>query len=74
MLVYKIYAAKAKLSRLINEALSGEEVVIAKRNNLLEKIIPFGERPATRKLGTAKGKIFISSDFHTIPGGFVGKG
>lgn len=70
MLVYNIYEAKAKLSRLINEALSGEEVVIAKRNKQLVKIIPFREHPATRKLGTAKGKIIKSSDFDTIPGGF----
>lgn len=65
-----IHEAKATLSRLIEEALSGQEVVIARRNKPLVRIIPL-EHPATRRsLGTAKGKITLAEDFDDLPEGF----
>jgi len=65
-----IHEAKAQLSRLIEEALSGQEVVIARRNKPLVRIVPL-EQPATRRtLGTAKGKITIADDFDDLPDGF----
>jgi prevent-host-death family protein len=65
-----IHEAKATLSRLIEEALSGQEVVIARRNKPLVRIIPL-EQPATRRsLGTAKGKITLAEDFDDLPEGF----
>jgi prevent-host-death family protein len=70
MHTYKIHEAKAKLSSIINEALSGEEVIITKRNKPLVKIIPFRKHADTRRLGTAKGEITIHSDFDDIPEGF----
>jgi len=65
-----IHEAKAKLSKLIEEALSGQEVVIARRNKPLVRIVPL-EQPATRRtIGTAKGKITLSEDFDDLPEGF----
>ena len=65
-----IHEAKATLSRLIEEALSGQEVVIARRNKPLVRIVPL-EQPATRRsLGTAKGKISLTEDFDDLPEGF----
>lgn len=70
MRMVTIHEAKAKLSKLIEEALSGQEVIIARRNKPLVRIVPL-EQPATgRRIGSAKGKIDLSPDFDEIPDGF----
>ena len=65
-----IHEAKATLSRLIEEALSGQEVVIARRNKPLVRIVPLEQPASHRRIGSAKGKIQISSDFDELPEGF----
>lgn len=65
-----IHEAKATLSRLIEEALSGQEVIIARRNRPLVRIVPLEEPATNRKIGTAKGKIHLSQDFDELPDGF----
>jgi prevent-host-death family protein len=62
-----IHKAKAKLSDLIEAALSGEEVIIARRKTPLVKIVPLGSSPTKRRLGTAKGLIQIADDFNETP-------
>ena len=61
-MIINVSEAKAKLSKLIDMAYHGEEVIIAK-NNLplirLIKHIPMEKR----KLGLLKGKINIPDDF-----------
>jgi len=66
-----IQKAKAHLSSLIERSLQGEEVIIARRNKPLVKIVPL--EPAQlgeRKLGTAKGMMWIADDFDETPEGF----
>jgi antitoxin (DNA-binding transcriptional repressor) of toxin-antitoxin stability system len=60
---YSIHEAKTHLSKLIRWALSGEEVIIAKGDKPLVRLSVIAELPSERRLGTAKGKIEISSDF-----------
>ncbi|OWV76829.1 prevent-host-death protein [Rhizobium sp. R339] len=50
-----IRAAKANLSKLIDAALSGEDVVIAKGRKPVVKIIPIGRSPF--KVGLLKGQV-----------------
>ncbi len=58
-----IHEAKTNLSKLIKKVVNGEEVVIAKGNKPLVKLVLIrGEKPK-RKLGSAKGKISVSKDF-----------
>lgn len=57
-----IAEAKARFSELVAKAVLGEEVIVAKDNKPLVKIVPL--RPACRPPGTGKGQIlFVSSDF-----------
>ncbi len=57
-----IYAAKAQLSALVEEAAGGTEIIIAKAGKPRAKLVPI--RPAVRrKPGRAKGKIWIGADF-----------
>ena len=63
MLQVNIHEAKTHLSKLIKKVINGEEVIIAKSNKPLVKIISINKPKPKRILGAAKGKIKISSDF-----------
>lgn len=58
-----IHEAKMYLSRLINQVLRGEEVIIARGKKPLVKIVALKDEYPRRELGHAKGKISISEDF-----------
>ena len=59
-----IHEAKTNLSKLIQEALNGEEVIIAKGNKPVVKLVPLQQQKVTRQLGLAKGKITMTDDFN----------
>ena len=58
-----IYEAKSKLSKLINQVIAGEEVIVAKSGKPVAKLVPFEKPTRNRKPGSAKGKLIISDDF-----------
>lgn len=58
-----IYEAKSKFSKLINQAIAGEEIIIAKSGEPVAKLVPFKKPIQNRKPGSAKGKIIIADDF-----------
>ena len=59
-----IHAAKTHLSRLVEQAASGEDVVIAKAGKPMVRLVPVGPGPTPRKgFGSLKGKIRIREDF-----------
>jgi len=58
-----IYEAKTKFSKLISQAIAGEEIIIAKSGKPVAKLVPFEKPPGDRKPGSAKGKITMSDDF-----------
>ena len=58
-----IYAAKTQLSRLIDRVNAGEEVVITRHGRPVARLVPAGESLPKRKLGTLRGKVWISEDF-----------
>ena len=59
-----IHEAKTHLSRLIKEALAGEEVVIAKGKQPLVKLVVVPEVRKQRRLGGGKGIIkYMAEDF-----------
>lgn len=61
---FNIADAKSHFSELVQKALTGEEVVIAKDNKPILKLVPVKSLGKERKPGSAKGKIlFIAPDF-----------
>ena len=61
---YTIADAKANLSELMDKALSGEDIVSARNRRPLLRLVPIAPVKATRKPGSAKGKIIaIAPDF-----------
>lgn len=63
MTTVNIHEAKTHLSRLVDEAVAGGEVVIARANRPLVKLTPLAEALPPRKLGTAAGRVHIRDDF-----------
>jgi prevent-host-death family protein len=57
-----IHEAKSQLSRLIEAAVSGEEVVINKAGTPVVRIVPVQSKPAIR-FGLMQGEIKIADDF-----------
>lgn len=57
-----MHEAKSKLSQLVETALSGEEVVIAKSGKPVVKLVPY--KPTTKRVfGMFKGQVTISEEF-----------
>lgn len=61
-----IYAAKTHLSRLIDQANAGEEVVITRHGRPVARIVP-AEQRTPRKLGLLEGQGFWMSDDFDAP-------
>ncbi len=59
-----IHEAKTNLSKLIKKALAGEEIVIARGNEPLVKLVSLPGKKLGRRLGGAKGLVkFVAEDF-----------
>lgn len=63
MAQFNIAEAKAHLSELVDKALLGEEIVIARGNKPLLKLVPLKGNKRERRPGSAKGKIIFSDAF-----------
>lgn len=57
-----IHEAKTHLSRLVEDAAEGAEIVIAKAGKPMARLVPLGPQTAIR-FGVLKGKITIADDF-----------
>ena len=58
-----VHAAKTQLSRLLDVAAAGEEVVIAKAGRPVARLVPIEPRKERRKLGTLAGQFRVPDDF-----------
>lgn len=68
---FNIAEAKSHFSELVQKALMGEEVVIARDNKPLLKLVPVEEIRKKRRPGSAKGKIlYVAPDFDETPPDF----
>lgn len=62
-----IYEAKTQLSKLVERAAAGEEIVIARGGRPMARLVPL-ERPAgPRQLGAYRGSMWIAPDFDELP-------
>jgi prevent-host-death family protein len=58
-----VHAAKTQLSRLIQAAENGEDVVIARRDVPVVRLVAIRRRPKRRKFGAMKGRARVGSAF-----------
>jgi len=67
---FNVAEAKARFSELVQKAVSGEEVVIARDNRPLLRLVPLGATRGARKPGSAKGRIWMAPGFDRTPEDF----
>ena len=71
MTQFNIAEAKAHFSELVQKALLGEDVVIARDNKPLLRLVPLKRPAQERQPGSGKGQIlFTAPDFDAMPAGF----
>ena len=59
---YTVHQAKTNLSRLLAEACSGKEVIIARGSQPVAKLVAFGSASRNRVPGRLKGLISYTAD------------
>ena len=65
MQTVNIHAAKTQLSRLVDEAAAGEEIVIARAGKPVARLMPLATPPVARRrvLGCLAGRLTMPADF-----------
>ncbi len=57
-----IYEAKSKLSALVNQAMEGQQVVIARDGRPMVRLVPISRQKAS-SCGAMAGQILLTDDF-----------
>ncbi len=63
MSVVTVHEAKTNLSRLLQKAAKGEEVIIARGSKPVARLVPIGEIAGRRRPGSMKGILRIGAEF-----------
>jgi prevent-host-death family protein len=58
-----IHEAKTQLSRLVEDAAGGEDIIIAKAGKPVARLTALESSSAPRRFGTLKGNIHVADDF-----------
>ena len=73
MKTVNVHDAKTHLSRLLERARAGEEIVIAKSGRPYARLVPLEGRAPERRAGTLKGRIRVDETFfEPLPKGWGG--
>jgi prevent-host-death family protein len=63
MKTFTIHEAKTNLSKLIEQACQGEEVVIARGPEPVVRLVPIGDVKGRRQPGALRGKLRVGPEF-----------
>ena len=61
-----IHEAKTQLSRLVDRAAAGEEIVISRSGKPVARLMPLAPPARDRTLGLLSGKVVIGPEFDTV--------
>lgn len=64
-----LHDAKTHLSRLVDRAAKGEEIVIARAGKPVARLVALEAKSGKRQLGLYAGQITLASDFDELPAG-----
>ena len=64
---FNIHEAKTHLSRLVERAAAGEEIIISKAGQPMARLGPIPKAPSPRKPGRWRGRVVIHEDFDELP-------
>ncbi len=62
MILVNTHEAKTHLSRLLDQAAAGEDIVIAKAGSPVARLVPYEAKRSPRKLGLLTGRVMESAD------------
>jgi prevent-host-death family protein len=62
-MIVNVHAAKTNLSRLIEQACAGEEVLIARNSKPAVKLVPVNRPQPQRVFGSMKGRFTVPPEF-----------
>ncbi|MFI5240038.1 MAG: type II toxin-antitoxin system Phd/YefM family antitoxin [Gemmatimonadales bacterium] len=69
MKIVTMHDAKTNLSRIVEEARAGAEIVIARGKMPLVRLVPVDQPPAKRQFGALRGQFRVpASFFDPLPG------
>ena len=63
MATVNIHAAKTNLSKLVDQAAAGEEIVIARAGKPVARLVALEAAPKKRRLGGLQGKMRLPDNF-----------
>ena len=63
MKVHSIHAAKTHLSRLVERACAGEDIVIARGKTPVVRLVPTNSETPERRFGTMRGRARVTEAF-----------
>ena len=66
-MLVNIHQAKTHLSRLVEQAAAGEEVIIGKAGRPMARLIAYTPERTPREPGALRGRIHIAEDFDMTP-------
>jgi prevent-host-death family protein len=66
-MIINIHEAKTHLSRLVERAAAGEEVIIGKAGRPMARLVPYKESGQRRTPGRWKKRVKIAADFDSTP-------
>jgi prevent-host-death family protein len=58
-----IHAAKTHLSRLVDQAVAGEEIIISRAGKPVARLVPLAAPRTSRRLGVLTGRLKVHRDF-----------
>jgi prevent-host-death family protein len=67
MEILNIREAKSQLSKLVERALEGEDVIIARAGKPMVRLVSVRDNGTRRRGGQWKGKVRIAEDFDVLP-------
>jgi prevent-host-death family protein len=62
--IVNTHEAKTHFSELLDDALAGEEIIVARAGKPLVRLVPVEPPPAPRPLGSARGRFVIHEPFY----------
>jgi prevent-host-death family protein len=62
-----IYQAKTQLSKLIERAMAGEDVVIARAGKPMVRLVPVTLPRTRRQTGAWRDRVWMADDFDDLP-------
>jgi len=63
MTIATIHQAKTNLSKLLEQAERGEEVLLARGKKVVAKVVPISAAPRKRRLNILQGKVKVGRKF-----------